>query len=152
MTLFGVIKPWLTPDSGTETSMNSYICNKYKHTDNCSKNTCVFQAVLWLIGISGLICVFYEGSVKLKTKPEGSVNTNFSRHLYSDGSHLGGRRASLVWVQNNDKDFTLNPIGTHSGCGENGYCPNSKSKKRVKVHIYILYIEHSWAISHIMVA
>lgn len=38
---------------------------------------------------------------ELSSKQIRRANTNFSRHLHSDGSHLGGRLVSVVWVQNN---------------------------------------------------
>lgn len=127
-----------------------HTCNKYKHTQ-LLKNTCGFKAILWLTGISGLICVFCKGSVKLKTMPEGNVNTNFSCHLHSDSRHLGGSLTSVLWVQNNKMDSRVNPTGTPSSCIKMATVQIQRCKRRVKVHIYILYIEHSWANSHIVV-
>lgn len=39
-----------------------------------------------------------------------------------------------------------------SGCDKIATVQIQRYKRGVKVHIYILYIEHSWANSHIMVA
>lgn len=123
------------------------------------QNDLWFQAA-WLVGGSrDWIFVFRKDSVQLKkTMLEGKVNANFSRHLRSDSSRLRGRLVLVVWVQNHNKDFTLNPSRNPSGCVKMATVQKckkkikKKKKKRVKVHIYILYIEHSWANPHIMVA
>lgn len=61
MSLFDAIVPWPTSNRSSETSMISYMCNKYKHTDNCSKIPVVFRLYCDWLGSRDwifLICGF----------------------------------------------------------------------------------------------
>lgn len=56
MSLSGVITPGLTSTLWLQTSIIPYMCDKYKHTDNCSKTPVVSRlwwTILLFVGISG---------------------------------------------------------------------------------------------------